>query len=72
MTNANNAHHQRGIGSGKKPTCFECGAQGHFKREYPKLKNNNNRDNQAGNGNASAKVYVVGRARTNPDSNIVT
>ncbi|GJW98290.1 putative reverse transcriptase domain-containing protein [Tanacetum coccineum] len=26
----------------------------------------------AGNGNASAKVYAVGRAGTNPDSNVVT
>ncbi|GJS46737.1 putative reverse transcriptase domain-containing protein [Tanacetum coccineum] len=33
---------------------------------------NNNRGNQAGNGNALAKVYAVGRAGTNPDSNIVT
>nr|GEZ55758.1 putative reverse transcriptase domain-containing protein [Tanacetum cinerariifolium] len=24
--------------------CFECGAQGYFKRECPKLKNNNNRE----------------------------
>ncbi|GJZ85162.1 reverse transcriptase domain-containing protein [Tanacetum coccineum] len=58
-------------GSGQKPTCFECGAQGHFKRECPKLKNNN-RGNQVGNDNAPAKVYVVGHARTNPDSNVVT
>ncbi|GJX12557.1 putative ribonuclease H-like domain-containing protein [Tanacetum coccineum] len=33
---------------------------------------NNNRGNQGGNGNAPAKVYAVGRAGTNPDSNIVT
>ncbi|GJU58682.1 hypothetical protein Tco_1236448 [Tanacetum coccineum] len=28
---------------------FECGAQGHFKKDCSKLKNNNNRGNQAGN-----------------------
>ncbi|GJU01847.1 putative reverse transcriptase domain-containing protein [Tanacetum coccineum] len=70
--NANNANNQRGTGSGQKPTCFECGAQGHFKRECPKLKNNNNRGNQVGGGNAPAKVYAVGDAGTNPDSNVVT
>ncbi|GJW13252.1 putative reverse transcriptase domain-containing protein [Tanacetum coccineum] len=54
----------------RKPTCYECRA-GHFNRDYLKLKNNN-RGNQAGNGNALAKVYVVGRAGTNLDSNVVT
>ncbi|GJR12163.1 putative reverse transcriptase domain-containing protein [Tanacetum coccineum] len=48
------------------------GFQGHFKRECPKLKNNKNRGNQVGNDRAPAKVYVVGHAGTNPDSNIVT
>ncbi|GJR13800.1 putative reverse transcriptase domain-containing protein [Tanacetum coccineum] len=43
---------------------------GHFKRECPKLKNNN-RGNQGGNGNAPAKVYAVGCAGTNPDSNAI-
>ncbi|GJV99210.1 putative reverse transcriptase domain-containing protein [Tanacetum coccineum] len=62
----------KGTGSGQKPTCFKCGAQGHFKRECPKLKNNNNRGNQVGGGNAPAKVYAVGHAGTNPDSNVVT
>ncbi|GKF82945.1 reverse transcriptase domain-containing protein, partial [Tanacetum coccineum] len=70
--NANNANNQRGDGSGQKPTCFECGAQGHFKRECPKLKNNNNPGNQVRGGNAPAKVYAVGHAWTNPDSNVVT
>ncbi|GKC85460.1 putative reverse transcriptase domain-containing protein [Tanacetum coccineum] len=44
---------------------------GHFKREYPKLKNNN-QGNQGGNGNALAKVYAVGCTGTSPDSNIIT
>ncbi|GKB42496.1 putative reverse transcriptase domain-containing protein [Tanacetum coccineum] len=59
------------MGRGQKPTCFECGVQGHFKKECPKLKNNNNRGNQVRGGNAPAKVYAVGHARTNPDSNVV-
>ncbi|GJR76901.1 putative reverse transcriptase domain-containing protein [Tanacetum coccineum] len=61
----------RGTGAGQKATCFECGAQGHFKRECLKLKNNN-QGNPVGNGNALAKVYAVGNAGTNPDSNIIT
>nr|GEZ53801.1 hypothetical protein [Tanacetum cinerariifolium] len=45
---------------------------GHFKRECPKLKNNNNRGNQGGNVNAPTKVYAVGNAGTIQDSNVVT
>nr|GEZ11042.1 hypothetical protein [Tanacetum cinerariifolium] len=37
-TNANTANNQRGTRAGQKPTCFECGTHGHFKRECPKLK----------------------------------
>ncbi|GJV54708.1 putative reverse transcriptase domain-containing protein [Tanacetum coccineum] len=60
------------MGRPETPPCFECGVQGHFKRECPKLKNNKNHGNQVGNDRAPAKVYAVGHAGTNPDSNIMT
>ncbi|GJW86224.1 putative reverse transcriptase domain-containing protein [Tanacetum coccineum] len=69
----NPGSNQRGSGTGQGPTCFECGVRGHFKTDCPKLKNyNNNCGNQVRNANAPAKVYVVGHAGTNPDSNVVT
>nr|GEU62324.1 reverse transcriptase domain-containing protein [Tanacetum cinerariifolium] len=40
------------------------------RKECPKL-NNNNHGKQARNRNAPAKVYAVGHAETNPDSNVV-
>ncbi|GJU04297.1 putative reverse transcriptase domain-containing protein [Tanacetum coccineum] len=47
--NANN-NNQKGIGSSQKPPCFKCGAQGHFRKDCPRMKNNKgNRGNQAGN-----------------------
>ncbi|GJU25887.1 putative reverse transcriptase domain-containing protein [Tanacetum coccineum] len=70
--NANNANNQRGTGSGQKPTCFECGVQGHFKRECLKLKNKKSHGNQVGNDMVPSKVYAVGHAGTNPDSNVMT
>nr|GFC26786.1 hypothetical protein [Tanacetum cinerariifolium] len=42
VANTNNANNQRGTGSGQKSRCHECGVQGHFRRECPKLRNNNN------------------------------
>nr|GFC32418.1 hypothetical protein [Tanacetum cinerariifolium] len=44
---------------------------GHYKRECPKLKNNNNQGNQGGRKNAPARVYAVGRAGADPNANVV-
>ncbi|GKD50419.1 putative reverse transcriptase domain-containing protein [Tanacetum coccineum] len=52
-------------------TCFECGAQGHFKKDCPKLKNRN-QVNRAGVGNVVARVYAVGTVGTNQNANVVT
>nr|GEU64983.1 hypothetical protein [Tanacetum cinerariifolium] len=68
--NVNIANNQRGNRTGQKPTCYECGSQGHFRKDCPKLKNKNH-GTQGGNATAPAKVYAVGRAGTNPGSNVV-
>ncbi|GJS02750.1 putative reverse transcriptase domain-containing protein [Tanacetum coccineum] len=69
---ATTANNQRALGENQRVvTCFECGAQGHFKMDFPKLKNNN-RENQAGNGGATTRAYAVGNARKNLYANVVT
>ncbi|GJT82647.1 putative reverse transcriptase domain-containing protein [Tanacetum coccineum] len=69
-TAANN--NQRAQGANQRVlTCFECGAQGYFKSNFPKLKNRN-QGNQVGNGNAVARAYAVGNTRKNPYANVVT
>ncbi|GJU73719.1 reverse transcriptase domain-containing protein [Tanacetum coccineum] len=65
--NANNNNRNNNNNNQKGNGCYECGAQGHFRRNCPKLRNND-RGNQAGNDRAPAKVYVVGNARANPDN----
>ncbi|GJV01845.1 putative reverse transcriptase domain-containing protein [Tanacetum coccineum] len=65
-------NNQRAQGANQRVlTCFECGAQGHFRSDFPKLKNEN-QGNRAGNGNAIARAYAVGTAGTDPNSNVVT
>ncbi|GJS43793.1 putative reverse transcriptase domain-containing protein [Tanacetum coccineum] len=52
-------------------TCFECEAQGHYRKYYPKVKNQN-RGNKARVPDARGKAYVLGGGDANPGSNTVT
>ncbi|GJT12472.1 putative reverse transcriptase domain-containing protein [Tanacetum coccineum] len=65
--NANNNNRNNNNNNRRGNGCYECGAQGHFRRNCPKLKNND-RGNQDGNNRALAKVYVVGNAGANLDN----
>ncbi|GKB12617.1 putative reverse transcriptase domain-containing protein [Tanacetum coccineum] len=66
------ANNQRALGVIQKVvTYFECGIQGHYKKDCPKLKNKNH-GNQSGNDEARGRAYALGGDKANPDSNIVT
>nr|GFB03251.1 hypothetical protein [Tanacetum cinerariifolium] len=49
-------------------TFYECGNQGHYKSDYPKLKNQNH-GNQAGGTGTREMVHALGRGETNQDLN---
>nr|GEY37946.1 hypothetical protein [Tanacetum cinerariifolium] len=52
-------------------TCFECGAPGHYRKDCPKIKNQNHR-NKARIPKVRGKAYVLGRGDANPGSKTVT
>ena len=67
---ANTGNRDGPRGNGKTPRvsgCFECGVQGHFKKDFPKLKNKNGTSE-----GTQARVYAVVKAEDNPDSNVMT
>ncbi|GKE97216.1 putative reverse transcriptase domain-containing protein [Tanacetum coccineum] len=72
--NTNVTNTQKGNGANPKGNgCFECGTPGNFKKDCPKLKNND-----GGNGSEQGWVYAVrnaekkGNASRDLDSNVVT
>ncbi|GJY85445.1 putative reverse transcriptase domain-containing protein [Tanacetum coccineum] len=71
------------LGNQQGVICYECGRPGHFRKDFPKLrnqfrgnqtrnKNGNKTGNQAGGNEATTKAYAIGGGGTNPDSNVVT
>nr|GEV65744.1 putative reverse transcriptase domain-containing protein [Tanacetum cinerariifolium] len=59
--------------------CYECGRPGHFRKDYPKMRGQNHRNqtrnktgNKTGGNDVTAKAYAIGGGGTNPDSNVVT
>nr|GEU96980.1 reverse transcriptase domain-containing protein [Tanacetum cinerariifolium] len=71
--------------AGNQPgiVCYKCGRPRHFRKDCPKLRNQNRRNqtrnknrnktrNQTGGNKAIAKAYAIGGGGANPDSNIVT
>nr|GEY35560.1 putative reverse transcriptase domain-containing protein [Tanacetum cinerariifolium] len=71
--NNNNNNNQRATSAYQGvPTCFECRAQGHYKKNFLRLGNRNQgNQNQAGNENPVARAYGLGTAGGNPNANVV-
>ncbi|GKC47331.1 putative reverse transcriptase domain-containing protein [Tanacetum coccineum] len=64
-------HHRGQMVNQRDVTSFECGAQGHYRKDCPKVKNQN-RGNKARVHDARGKAYVLGGGDANPGSNTVT
>nr|GEZ11692.1 putative reverse transcriptase domain-containing protein [Tanacetum cinerariifolium] len=67
------------VGNPHGIVCFECGRTGHFKKDCPKLRNQNRGNqtrnktrNKTGGNEVTAKAYAIGGGGTNPDSNVFT
>nr|GEV74134.1 hypothetical protein [Tanacetum cinerariifolium] len=63
--------------------CYECGRPTHFRKDCPKLRNQNRRNqtrnknenktrNHSGGNEATARAYAIKGGEANPDSNVVT
>ncbi|GJY33515.1 putative reverse transcriptase domain-containing protein [Tanacetum coccineum] len=67
------------VGNQQGIICYECGRPGHFRRDYPKLRNQNRGNqtrnktgNQTGGNETTVRAYAIGGGGTNLNSNVVT
>ncbi|GKB04691.1 putative reverse transcriptase domain-containing protein [Tanacetum coccineum] len=59
------------VGNQSRFVCYECGRQGNYKKDCPKLRNQNH-GNKTRNNEATVRVYAIIGGGANPDSNVVT
>nr|GFC19300.1 hypothetical protein [Tanacetum cinerariifolium] len=67
-TNANTTNIQKGTGASQEATCYECGNQGHYRRDCPEQKNQN-QENQIKSTKARRVVHAFGGGKTKQDLN---
>nr|GFC07631.1 hypothetical protein [Tanacetum cinerariifolium] len=65
---ANTTNIEKGTGTSQKATCYECGNQGHYKRDCPERKNQN-QENQIKSTKARRVVHAFGGGKTEQDLN---
>nr|GEY22926.1 reverse transcriptase domain-containing protein [Tanacetum cinerariifolium] len=67
------------FGNQQGNVCYECGRPGHFRKDCPKMRGQNRRNqtrnktgNKTGCNEVTAKAYAIGGRGTNPMSHVVT